>query len=262
MDFRGAVVDLDGTVYRGKELLAGAREGVTALREAGCSVVFLSNNPTKTDADYVARLEGFGLDVEPGAVLSSGTITTDYLADRHADDRVFVVGSSGLREQMRAADLALTTDPLACDLLVGSYDRGFDYDALTDGLWALEAGATFVGTDPDPTVPVHGGRDVPGSGAILGALSAAAGREPDRVMGKPSEEAAAAAEAALGVPPEECLVVGDRLSTDVALGERAGMTTVLVLTGVTARDDLAAASVEPDHVIESLGEIGRVLDAE
>lgn len=259
MAYEGVVLDLDGTVYRGRELLPGAAAAIEGIRERGLSLVFFSNNPTKDRADYVEYLADLGVEVDAREVLSSGTVTTEYLAANHADDRVFVVGSSGLRAQFEAAGLDLTDDPERGEVVVGSFYRGFDYDTLRESYYALRDGAPFVGTDPDVVVPTADGV-VPGSGAIINAMAGVAGREPDRVVGKPSPEAAEAALGALGTAPGETLVVGDRLNTDVALGERAGATTALVLTGVTTREDLADADVRPDHVVGSLADIGSILD--
>jgi len=260
MTYRGAVLDLDGTVYRAGDLLPGAAGAVGAFRDAGIDLLFCSNNPTKTRAAYVDRLAELGIDADRSEVLSAGTITTKYLAGKHAGDDVYLIGAPGLREQLVAADLSLIEDPTAADVLVASWDRRFDYDSMTAGLRALEDGETaFVGTDPDRTVPASEGRFVPGSGAIIGAVAAVAGRDPDRVMGKPSPETIAAVEDALGHPAEECLLVGDRLDTDIAMGERAGMMTVLVLTGVTDRADLDESDVQPDHVVASLADVPDLL---
>ncbi|MFB6084761.1 MAG: HAD-IIA family hydrolase [Halorientalis sp.] len=260
MTYRGVVLDLDGTVYRGNELLPGAAETVDAIRTRDISLCCCSNNPTKTRAEYVDRLAGMGVEIDESEVLSAGTVTTDYLADEHVGENCFLIGSPGLREQLVAAGVTLTDDPSAADVLVASWDRGFDYDDMTDGLRALEdPTTTFVGSDPDRTVPASGGRSVPGSGAIIGAVAAVADRDPDRVMGKPSPEAIDAVGEVLGVSPGECLLVGDRLNTDIAMGERAGMTTALVLTGAADRDDVADADVTPDHVLDSIGDVPELL---
>lgn len=260
MTYRGAVLDLDGTVYRHDEPVPGAAETVETLRERGFELLFFSNNPTASQAEYAERLGGMGFDVDAGEIRSSASVTADYLADHHADDEVFFVGSSGLRTLLEDRGISLTDDHGDPDLVLASFDRGFDYDTMMEAAWALDGDAAFVGTDPDMTVPIGGGRKVPGSGAVINAISGPAGREPDRVMGKPSPEAVDAAHAALGVPPGDCLMVGDRLNTDIAFGERAGMTTVLVLTGVTDREDLDAAAVTPDHVLDSIADLPSLLD--
>jgi 4-nitrophenyl phosphatase len=258
MDYEGAVLDLDGTVYRGDELLPGAAAAVERLRAAGVRPLFVSNNPTKSREEYAERLRALGLEVEPGEVLSAGTVTTRFLAAEHGDDRIFLVGSDGLRRQFEAADLHLVADATTADVLVVSWDREFGYGDMLAGYRALEAGATFYGTDPDLLFPAAEGM-VPGSGSIINAVGGVVEREPAKVLGKPSPEAQRAVLETLGVPPERCVVVGDRLNTDVELGERAGMTTVLVRTGVATDADLADSDVQPDHVVGTLADLEAVL---
>lgn len=260
--YRGVVLDLDGTVYRGGSPIAGAPAAIERLRERGLNVLFFSNNPTKTRGDYVARLREMGIDATETEVLSAGTVTTGYLRENHAEDRTYLVGAPGLREQLAAADLPLTDDTDAADVLVTSWTDAFDYRQMTDAYRAGKDGATFIGTDPDRLVPASGDRMVPGSGAITNAVAGVLERDPDRVLGKPSPEAVGMAGEALGVPLAECLVVGDRLNTDLALGDRAGMTTVLVRTGVATDAHVAASDVTPDYVLDSLADIDTVLGAE
>lgn len=265
MSYRGVVVDLDGTVYRHRtavdvEPVPGAREAVRRLRERGVELLFFSNNPVESSEGYVDRLGELGIEVTADEVRSAASVTAEYLADTHPDDEIFFVGSTGLRETLEARDLTLTDGYDDPDVVLASYSREFDYETMTEAMWALEGGAPFLGTDPDVTIPVAGGRTVPGTGAILNAIAGVAGREPDRIMGKPSETAARAAVEALGVPPEECLVVGDRPDTDLALGERVGMDTALVLTGVTTREDVDSVDPTPDHVVDSLAGVPDLLD--
>ncbi|WP_276247232.1 HAD-IIA family hydrolase [Haladaptatus sp. YSMS36] len=258
MTYRGAVVDLDGTVYRGESLIPGANAGIDFLRSSGLDLLFFSNNPTKSPAAYSERLASHGLDVPIEEIASSATVTAAYLQDHHADDNVFVIGDPGLVEQLEAADLTLTDEPTATDVLVGSWDREFSYRKLTSALWAIQAGAAFIGTDPDRRVPIGDGRLIPGSGAIIHAIEGVADRPADHVLGKPSEEAAELALSRLGVSADECLVIGDSLQTDISMGERVGMTTVLVRSGITTPENIDAGRVRPDYVVDSLGEIGEI----
>lgn len=259
MHYQGVIFDLDGTIYRGDRLLPGAAAAVTRVREAGASVLFFSNNPARSREEYAAKLDGLGIDASPNEVLSAGTVTTRFLATAHADDPVFVVGAPGLRRQLRAADVDLVTDPERATVLVASYDPDFDYEAMRDGYRALATGAVFYGTDPDRLVPAIDGM-VPGSGAIINAIGGIVDRTPRKILGKPSAEAKKAALDALACPAERCLLVGDRLNTDVTLGERAGMTTALVETGVDAGPDAVDDSIAPDHVLESLESFASVFD--
>lgn len=258
MDHDGVLVDLDGTVYRGDRLLPGAAAAIERLRDAGVRTVFFSNNPTKSQRAYADHLSSLGIPVAAGAVLSSGTVTARALSADHPGDAVFLIGEAGLRDQLEAADVGLVADATDADVLVASYDREFGYGDMLAGYRALEAGARFYGTDPDRLIPAADGM-VPGSGAVINAVGGIVGREPDRVFGKPSPAAQAAAIEALDAPPARCVVVGDRLDTDIALGERAGMTTALVRTGVATDADVATSDVTPDHVIDSLADLETVL---
>jgi len=259
MTYRGVVLDVDGTVVRGDEPIPGAAEGLDRLGRAGLRRLFVSNNPTKRPPAYAERLRRAGFDAHPDEIVTAGTITTDYLADHHADDALFVVGEDALVEQLHDADLTVVTDGSRADTVVVSIDRSFDYDRLSAALRACDdESVTIVGTDPDMVIPAAEG-NLPGSGAIINAVAGVVGRDPDVMLGKPSEPAQRIVRDRLGFPPADCLVVGDRLDTDIALGERAGMTTVLVRTGVTDDRDLARSDVRPDYVFDSLADVRSIL---
>lgn len=260
MEFRGVVVDLDGTVYLGGEPIPGAADAVASFRERGLDVLFVTNNPTRTPEEYVEKLGRLGIRAEREEILSAGVATAEFLADRHPEDDVFLVGSDGLRRQLLEADIHLTDDPDAAGVVVTSHDHEFDYSDLTEALWALEDAAAFYGSDPDLVYPGSGGRPYPGSGAITRAVAGVAQREPDQVLGKPSGPMIELISDAVGHPPERCLVVGDGIDTDVTTGERAGMTTVLVRSGRSTGADLEASDVEPDHVVDSLADVDGLLD--
>ena len=258
---RGVVLDVDGTVLRGSSLVPGAQAGLDALAAADTRRLFVSNNPTKAPDAYAERLRAAGVDADADGVVTSGTTTVAYLREHHPEARALVVGEDGLREQIRTAGLTVVDGEAsadAVDVVVASIDRDLSYDDLSAALWALQDGAALVGTDPDRTIPTEG-RDLPGSGAVVGAVSHVADRTPDAVLGKPSETARRIVRERLGLPPEDCLVVGDRLDTDVALGARAGMETALVLTGVATRADAERADPAPDHVLESLADVAGLL---
>ncbi len=249
-------------MLRGSDLVGGARAGLDALARADVRRLFVSNNPTKPPDAYAARLRTAGVETDSESVVTAGTTTVRYLREHRPDDRLLVVGEDGLREQLRAADLTVvdgyTGDGPSVDTVVASIDRDLTYDDLAAALWAIQDGATLVGTDPDRTVPTES-RDLPGSGAVVGAVASVTGRDPDTVLGKPSPTAQQVVRERLDLPPEDCLVVGDRLDTDVALGAAAGMETALVRTGVATRADAAAADPGPDHVLDSLADVAALL---
>jgi 4-nitrophenyl phosphatase len=248
----GVILDVDGTVVRGDEPIPGTRAGLDWIDDADLDRLFVSNNPTKPPEAYESRFARAGFEISADEVVTAGSVAASYLADRHGDDRHYVIGEAGLRSLLREAGLDLVSDPAEATVLVASIDRGFDYDDLRVALDVLrDREVAFVGTDPDMVIPAADG-DVPGSGAVIHAIAGVAGRDPDVVLGKPSAYARDLVQARLGLPPEECLVVGDRLDTDIALGASAGMTTVLVTTGVTDDATLGTSAVEPDYVLESL----------
>jgi len=260
MDVRGVIFDLDGTVYRGDELVPGARRAVAAVRDCGCSLLFFSNNPTHDGAEYAARLGSFGIEARPHEICSSATVTREYLNAEHGDERVFVVGSDALEEQVRQTAASVVEEPGETDVLLASWTDTFSYDDMVDALRAVDDGTTFLGTDPDVTFPNGEGNPVPGSGAVVESLAAVLERDPDHVLGKPSAVALDAALDRLGCSPEECLIVGDRLETDIAMGARAGMRTALVTTGASTETEVATSEVTPDHVLDSIADLPALLD--
>ncbi|GGM65865.1 4-nitrophenyl phosphatase [Halarchaeum rubridurum] len=252
---RAAAIDLDGTLLHGDALLPGARDAMAAIRERVEAVCFLTNNPTIPPEAYAARLRDFGIEASPDEVLTACTATIHYLRAHHADDAVFPIAGDDIVAQLRDADCDLVTEPEAAECVVVGYDPDFDYDDLHAALRALRDGVGFVGTDPDRTIPTADG-PIPGSGALVHAVAGVVERDPDAVLGKPSDETADLLRERLGVPAADCVVVGDNPATDVALGERAGMTTVLVETGLDAGGDGARA----DHVVNGIADAVDVFD--
>jgi len=268
----GVVLDLDGTVYRAGEPIPGAVEAIERLRALGIAVVFCSNNPTKTPAEYAERLVSMGLDCDPDDVVPASTVTREYLREHHPDAPTYLVGTPSLRAYLEDAGQRVVETSDA-SVFVASWDETFDYDEMQAALDCIEDDTTFLGTDPDRTVPTDGGL-MPGSGAIIASVAGTVGREPDHVLGKPSDEAAAAVLDRLGLPAERCLVVGDRLDTDLAMGASRGMATALVGTGVTDLSEAAGDAdagyggdhavegdhtVDPDYVLDSLADLPDLL---
>lgn len=262
MTIRGVMLDLDGTVYHGENPIPGAAEAVTRLRDRDRSLCFFSNNPLHDGAAYVERLQSMGVDARPGEACSSAVVTREYIGDRHAGEDVFVIGSEELREYVGATDANVVTEPGGADVLLASWTDDFHYRDMVDALRALDDGTAFLGSDPDPTFPDDDGNPVPGSGAIIRSIAGVVERDPDKVLGKPSDVAVEAVLDRLGETPEDCLVVGDRLETDILLGERAGMQTALVRTGVTDERRLADSDVSPDYVIDSLADIDGIVESD
>ena len=257
--FAGALVDMDGTLYRGNTPIPGAAEAIETLRASGIAVQFLTNNPTKSPGEYVQKLAGMGIDATEENVVTAGVVTADYLGREHGDDALFVVGEPSFVRLLTDAGLAVTDDPGETDVVVLSLDTGIDFAGWTDVLRAVGPDTPIVATNPDRTKPGTDGI-VPSAGLVIGGVEGMTGRAPDTIAGKPSAVAARFALDRLGVEASDCLLVGDRLDTDVQLGATVGTTTVLVRTGVTDEATLANSEVDPDHVLDSIADIGSVLD--
>lgn len=252
--YDGYIFDLDGTIYLGDILLPHASELLAHLRAARRKVAFLSNNPTRTREQYVAKLRGFGLQADLDEVVNSSYVMVQWLLANAPGATLFVVGEAPLIGELEAAGFRLSEQAGTIDIVVASFDRTFTYHKLQVAFDAIRAGARLVATNPDRFCPVPGGGE-PDAAAMIAAIEACTNTRCEVNVGKPSPIMARTVGALLQLPPERCLMVGDRLMTDIAMGAEAGMATALVLTGDSTRADLAAAPHQPTYVIESLAEL-------
>ena len=253
--YQGYLFDLDGTIYLGKELIHGADTAVASLRERGAQVLFLSNKPIARRADYAEKLSALGIPVVEEDVVNSPFAAARHLAAEHPDARVHVIGEQPLLDELTEAGVQLTDEIGKTDILLVSWDREIDYGKLHRAHDMLTAGARFFATNPDVTCPIEGGLMVPDCGANIAYLQASTGRELDLMIGKPSPVIIEMALARIGLPADDCLMIGDRLDTDIAMGEAGGLDTALVLTGCTSEGDLRASTRNPTHVLGSVAEL-------
>lgn len=256
--FGGYVFDLDGTLYLGDQLLPGAAETVASIREAGGRVAFLTNKPLESPAAYAAKLTELGIPAAEVEVVSSTDALLRYL-DHHAKGtRILPIAEPllvGLLRDRRFETLdPASDDPTTADLVVVSWDRTFDYARLVAAFRAVRAGARIVATNPDPFCPTPDG-DLPDCAAMLAAIEASTGARAEAIVGKPSPHMAATLLDRLALPPDDTLLVGDRLMTDVLMAREAGMASALVLTGATKREALDGAAVIPDYVLAGVSEV-------
>ena len=250
---RGFIFDLDGTVYLGDRALPGAVETIAKLREHGMQVVFISNKPLQPGSEYAEKLTRLGIPATADDVITSGRVMGAYLARIASGARVFVIGEPPLLEEIRQAGMQLVEEPAQIEYVVAAFDRTFDYRKWNIGFQAIKFhGAHFVATNPDRTCPIDGG-EIPDCAGVIAALEATTGKKVELIAGKPSPMMIRAGAERIGVPVNQCLVVGDRLETDMVMGRQAGARTALVLTGVTRREHLANAPAQPDYVLENIG---------
>ncbi|MBM4329007.1 MAG: HAD-IIA family hydrolase [Deltaproteobacteria bacterium] len=259
--YRAILADLDGTVNRGRTLLPGARETYLELSSRGIGWIFLSNNATVLASDLAEGISRLGLAISERQVLNSALALIHGVRTERAGSKVLVVGETKLVNGLTAAGVRVIEDPQRADIVVAAMDRQFNYDKLKRAQAALLGGALFWATNTDAALPVEDGL-LPGAGSIVAAIGTAAGRAPDRVFGKPSPDMAYLALALLGLPAESCLVVGDRMETDILFARNAGMDSALVLTGAASRGALKEFPYAPDHVLESIADLSSLFYSE
>ena len=257
--FAGYIFDLDGTMYLGDDLLPGAAEGVAILRQLDRQILFVSNNPTRGRAEYVAKLASFGISVVPEEILSTVETMTDWLLRHQPEASVFPIGEQPLIDALTAAGIAISDDPSRIEIVIASYDRTFDYRKLQiafDAI-AVHKRARLIATNTDRYCPFPNGQGKPDAGAIIGAIEGCTGVKCEQTTGKPDPFMLEAALGRLGLAASECIMVGDRLATDIRMASDAKMVSALVLTGETTRAMLAMqpAASAPTYVLERVDHV-------
>ncbi|MCC6904761.1 MAG: HAD-IIA family hydrolase [Anaerolineae bacterium] len=247
-DIRCFVLDMDGTVYLGERLLPGARELLALFEVRGLDYLFLTNNSSRSRGQYAAKFVRLGLDVPESHIFTSGEGTVLTLRQDFAVQHVYVVGTPALEAEFVQA--GYTLDPVKPEVVVLGFDTGLTYDKLWRLCDLVRAGLPYIATHPDFNCPIEGGT-MPDIGATIAFVQASTGRLPDIVVGKPNPPIVRSLTARTGLTPGQMCMVGDRLYTDIALGQ-TGMLTALVLSGETRREDIPTAPHPPDIVVEDL----------
>lgn len=247
------ILDMDGVLYRGKQLLPGAKEFLTFLQEENVPFLLLTNNATMTPARRVERLASLGIQVKESNILTSSQAAALYLRKvARPGATVYVIGEEGLCQPLLEHGFRVVEDK-AADFVVVGMDRKLTYEKLKRATLSIRAGARFIATNPDRTFPSEEGL-VPGAGAIVAALEASTDVKPE-VIGKPETAIFEMALEKMGVGKEGTAVVGDRLETDILGAGRAGLKSILLLCGVSSKKDLEKAEIGPDFVFEDLAHL-------
>jgi len=252
------LLDMDGTFYLGDELLPGALRFIEVIRRQGGDFLFLTNNSSQHSESYARKITRLGLPIGAEKVFTSGEATAIYLARLHPEARIYLVGTPALEEEFAAHGFVLTDESPDFAVL------GFDTTLIYEKLWKLcdfvRAGVPYVATHPDLNCPTPQGF-MPDIGAMIAFVKAATGCMP-KVIGKPHREMVEAVTERKGLPESNLCMVGDRLYTDIALGDESGITTVLVLTGETHLEDIESSPHKPDYVFRDLNALADALERE
>jgi len=254
-EIKGFMVDLDGTVYLGDRLLPGADDFYRASRACGKRVLFLTNNSSRGPAEYQAKLRALGIPAEKDEVFTSGEATLIYLEQRGCRS-IYPLATADFRSLMTTAGFELTDDEP--DYVVLGFDTELTYEKIKTACRLLMNGAKFVVSHPDLLCPTAEG-PVPDAGSMLAMITAATGREPEMIVGKPNPLMLELALERLGTDKASSAMIGDRISTDVAMASDAGITSILVLTTGTAPEEIERSPYRIDHQFESIADIAQLL---
>jgi 4-nitrophenyl phosphatase len=246
--YKGYLIDLDGTMYRGTEQIAEAAGFINDLRKRDIPYLFVTNNSSRTPAQVADKLRSIGISTEDDQVFTTSMATANYIAEQKKDASVYVVGEEGIIEALKEKGMKLVEEQP--DFLVMGIDRDINYEKLSKACLAVRNGAVFISTNGDIAIPTEQGL-LPGNGSLTSVVSVSTQVQPI-FIGKPESVIVEQALRVLGVPKEETIMVGDNYDTDILAGINAGIDTLLVHTGVTTKERLKQYKEQPTHVVDTL----------
>jgi NagD protein len=245
------LMDMDGVLVHEDQALPGADRFLSRLKELGLPFLLLTNNSIFTRRDLAARLRASGLEVPEESIWTSASATARFLETQRPNGTAFVVGESGLSTQLYQAGYTLTdNDP---DYVILGETRTYSFERITQAIRLISAGARFIATNPDPTGPSPGG-PLPATGSVAALITRATGVEP-YFVGKPNPLMMRSALNALEAHSETTAMIGDRMDTDIVAGLEAGLHTILVLSGVTTREEAERFPYRPSRIVDSVADL-------
>jgi NagD protein len=245
------VIDMDGVIYLGNELIPGAKEFIERLVQGGHRFLFLTNSSNLTPPELQRKLGNLGIDVDVSCFFTSAMATADFLNSQRPRGRAYIIGGEGLREALQAVGYTITDE--RADYVVVGTTRTYNYDRMEEAVRLVREGARLIGTNPDVTGPSDHGV-IPACGALVAPIQLITGAHP-YFVGKPNPLMMRTALRRLGAHSADTFMVGDRMDTDIIAGTEAGMRTILVLSGVTAREDIDTYAFRPHYVFDTVGDI-------
>lgn len=248
--YKGYLIDLDGTMYRGTELIEEAVDFVKQLKAAGLPYLFVTNNSSRTPQQVAEKLRNFGIPAEDEQVFTTSQATANFIYQKKQDANVYVIGEEGIRTAIEEKGFQFGGEN--ADFVVVGIDRDINYEKLAVACLAVRNGATFISTNGDIAIPTERGL-LPGNGSLTSVITVSTQTKPI-FIGKPESIIMEQALKVLGTSKDETLMVGDNYDTDILAGIQAGMDTLLVHTGVTKKEHLPNYEVQPTYVVDTLAE--------
>lgn len=250
------ILDMDGTIYLGNELFSFTKEFLKKVDETERKYYFFTNNSSKSQQDYIEKLERFGIRIKRQQMMTSTHVISRYLKQHYEEKSVYVLGTPSLIQEFKYFDMNLTEeDP---DIVVLGFDTTLTYEKLSKACHYIRNGCTYFGINPDWNCPMEGGAFIPDCGSIAKLIEASTGRFPE-FFGKPSKHTLDYIIQETGYEPDEIAIVGDRLYTDIAVADQSDVTSILVLSGESTREDVKTSDVKPNVILEDLSEITKML---
>ena len=262
-NIRHVALDMDGTIYMGGSLFPYTKPFLERLRRLGITYSFLTNNPSKSIADYLAKLDGMGIEATEEEMYTTALATIDYIRTHYPEaKRLFMLGTPSMQQEFIKAGFESTEDDPADvpDVVVVAFDMTLQYSRLCRAAWWAQQGVPYIATNPDRVCPTDQQVVLVDCGSICKCIEHATGRQPDITLGKPDPNMLTGVRQRYGLEAEQIAMVGDRIYTDIEMAHNAGAFGVLVLSGETTDEVAAAAEKQPHLTLDGIGVLGEMLE--
>ena len=253
---KAIVLDMDGTIYLGKDLFPYTHAFLNKVKETGRDYYFFTNNSSRDLDAYIAKLQKMGIDIEAKQMMISTHVILKYLKKHHDGASVYVVGTPALCREFEAH--GWTLDEKHPDIVILGFDTTLTYEKLEKACTFIRNGAVYYGINPDLNCPMEGNTFIPDCGSIARLIEASTGVYPE-FFGKPSRKTLDYIIEETGCRPEEIVIIGDRLYTDIAVADNSDVTSILVLSGESSEEDVQRSESKPDIIIENIGVLAELL---
>ena len=248
------ILDMDGTIYLGNELFPFTKDFLKKVEETGREYYFFTNNSSKSQQAYIEKLGKLGIQIKKDQMMTSSHVIVKYLKEHYGGKSIYVLGTPSLIQEFQYFDMNLTEeDP---DIVLLGFDTTLNYEKLKKACQYIRNGCIYFGMNEDLNCPMEGGTFIPDCGSMARLIEASTGRFPE-FFGKPSKYTLDYIIKETGCKPEEIAIVGDRLYTDIAVADGSEVTSILVLSGESSREDVEKSDIKPDYIVKDLSEIIR-----